>query len=132
MGGSDILVELRLGISPINGKPFVWDENYQNRLEVDLSTYTVPAEFLSYTAGRDGVYYTYKKLVGTKRGTTNEADADEFWSCFPEWSTVKAKLEAELDDDEELSWTEEDHNAFAAAAEWFGARRGFVWVWPFG
>ena len=132
MGGADILVELRLGVSPINGKPFVWDENYQNRLEVDLSTYTVPAEFLSYTAGRDGVYYTYKKLTGTRRGTTNEADADEFWSCFPEWSAVKEELEAELDEGEELSWTEEEHNAFAKAAEWFGERRGFVWVWPFG
>jgi hypothetical protein len=125
MGGADILVELRLGISPITGKPFVWDENYQNRLEVDLSTYTVPEEFLPYTAGRDGAYYTYKKLTTHRRECSNEAAADEFWSCFPEWSAVKAEL------DEEDSWSEEDHNAFAAAAEWFAARRGFIWVWPF-
>lgn len=122
MGGSDILVELHLGISPITGKPFVWDENYQNRLEVDLSTYTVPEEFLRYTAGREGAYYIYRKLCGVEH---KDMEADEFWSCFPSWSSVKAKL------DEEDSWSEEDHNAFAAAAEWFAARRGFVWVWPF-
>jgi hypothetical protein len=122
MGGSDILVELHLGISPITGKPFVWDANYQNRIEVDLSTYTVPEEFLSYVAGRDGTFYIYKKLCGTR---TNQCEADEFWSVFPEWEAVKAEL------DEEDTWSEEDHNAFAKAAEWFAGRRGFVWVWPF-
>ena len=111
-------------MSPIDGKPFVWDWGFQNRIPVDLSTYNVPDEFICYMEARDGAYYIYAEDY--RVGDHHEAQADIFFQNFPEWEDIAPKV-AEGD----YGWTEEDHNKFRAAAAWFAERPGFFWVWPF-
>lgn len=118
MGGFSITVELRVSMSPLTGKPFVYDSSYQHRIDLDLSTYIVPPEFQVYLEARDGVYYLYTD------SNSRETAADDFYDNFPDWLEIAPKVA-----EDELSWTEEDHNAFRTAAAWFAERPGFFWIW---
>jgi hypothetical protein len=124
MGGHDIALELRVLMSPITGKPYVWDWGYQTRKEVDLSTYTVPEHLLIHIEGRGGAYYIYRDLNGYIK--ENEIAADNFFANFPEWEEVAPKVV-----EGDYSWTEKDHTSFRQLAEWCSERPGFVWTWPY-
>ena len=111
--GFDISVILKIGLHPETGVPFVWSNETPDRLPFNPADFVVPAEHRHVLRGRGPIFHAYTERFN--REDRYEVGAAEFLEDFPTWEEVK-NHDRYYDE-----WTEDDHNKFKAAIEWFAA-----------
>jgi len=114
-------IKLILDISPELGVPCVRVNNTD--CIIHLQDYEIPEEHLPYITMRGGVFnaYLHKNF---RDGTSMSAEL--FYHYIPEWNTVNSVVERMG-----YVWTEDDHNGFLNAIDWFSSKPGFVVTWHF-
>jgi len=122
--GFDLTISLDLSINEDTGLPFVYGPNCE-RLPYVPSEFEVPQKYRKWVRQRGHHFHIYIKKFDEHGHTV---DAEQFLYEYPSWLTVKKELGNKW---EYEYWTEDDHNGFKEALEWFTSKNNFVVDWSY-
>ena len=122
--GFDLSITLNLHIDPKTGLPYVWGKNYE-KIPYVQSEFEVPEKYRRWVQERGHHFHIYIKKFDEYGHTV---DVEQFLYEYPSWLTVKKELG---DNWEYEYWTEEEHNSFKEALEWFTSKNNFVVDWSY-
>jgi len=122
--GFDLSINLNLGLDLKTGLPYVWGKDYEHIPYVP-SEFEVPEKYRKWIEQRGHHFHIYIKKFDAHGHTVY---AEQFLCEYPSWLTVKKEIG---DNCEYEYWTEEDHNSFKEALEWFTSKNNFVVDWSY-
>jgi hypothetical protein len=126
--GFDLMIEARFRVNKEDGTFFVYgvqDGYIATHHRINPSEYVVPKEHREWTATRGHIFHAYIQEISDDEF---EADARYFLEKFPTWEQVTDHY---IYDAVESDWSEEKHNQFKAAIEWFASKPGFSVSWSY-
>ena len=106
----------------VMARPLVLNQ-ITGKVRMDYMDYTreVPVEFRRFIYNRGYIFDKYRY------GDESYLEPSIILENFPDWSVIE---EGNTDEDDD-SWTEDDHNAFKKAMEWFSAAEIYIVTWSF-
>ena len=123
--GFDFSIMLNLMIDENTGLPFVLGNfvngDFVKPIPYNPSDYIVPEKYRKWLQAHGRHFHAYIQLFHSE---TTCVSIHEFYDSFPFWNNVCSILE----DDE---WTEQDHNEFKEAIDWFYKHDCFLVRWSY-
>lgn len=125
--GFDLGIQARFNVSKEDGTFYVFGQKdgFLAALPVNPSEYFVPKEHREWTASRGHIFHAYIQHISDDEF---EVEAEYFLKKFPTWEQVTDHY---IYDAVERDWSEESHNQFKAAIEWFASKPGFYVTWSY-
>ncbi len=115
--GFDFSIQVRvLTVCQETGKAFVFQTTKDGFCKRYIQDVIVPEEHRPYTFLCGRLYHLYTREVSN--ADSHSCDIKELLDVFPSWE--------DLEDENlviEWKWTQEDHNAFRAALDWFSQQK---------
>jgi hypothetical protein len=113
--GFDFNIQVCFSLCTVTGKPYFWKKE---KLEKDynLPTIVVPEEHRRFLQLRGRFLHIYTDILN--ENNTFSADIDTLLDNFPTWEDIENDS-CYSEYANHCEWTEEDHNNFKAALEWF-------------
>lgn len=124
--GFDFYIKARLNICKETGKFYTWSytapSNFQTIYDINI---VVPEEHRRFVDLHGHFLHSY--TISCEGDDKYEADVSELLESFPSWDDV-----SDSDSIKRYDWTEDDHNAFKKALEWFKSQRiSFYATWSY-
>ena len=124
--GFDLSITLNLRIDPKTGLPYIWGKNFEHIPYVP-SEHQVPEKYRDWVQQRGHHFHIY--IQKFDKDGQNSTDVEEFLHEYPPWLTVKKSIGNNWEYED---WTEEVHNDFKEALEWFAAKHlNFTVCWSY-
>jgi hypothetical protein len=111
--GFDFSIQLCLHLCPTTGKPFVYDREFKK--VYTFPTVEVPEEYRRFVQLRGSFLHVYTDFYNEK--DIYQVPVEGILDAFPSWEAVKESSWYEGCDG--WDWSEEDHDTFRKALEWF-------------
>lgn len=123
MSSFGILITLNLLIDPSTGNAYCGYRlntgKPMTKIEYDPKKFCVPEQFRRFTDMKGSHLYHYINEVSED---TYYCTANNMLLNYPSWSSVSERMGGGV-------WTENDHNAFEEALEWFSSKECFLLTW---
>jgi len=120
--GFDFHIHLKLMIDPKTGIAFVWGD-FVRPIPYNPSEYIVPEKYRKWVHARGSHFHAY---IQTFSSETSYIDIDSFYDSFPSWENVCSNIQVQ-----DYNWTQQDHNDFKEAIEWFYKKDCFLIHWSY-
>jgi len=114
--GFELFITLKLMINKKTGLPYVWGE-FMKEIPYNPSDYIIPEKYRKWLHVDGEQFNAYILLFHQE---TTHVDIETFHESFPSWNDIHKMVRG---------WTEQDHNDFQEAIEWFYERENFLVSW---
>lgn len=118
--GFDIYIKLVLHLCRENGKPFFYDRKEDGDFfkNYEIPDLEIPKQHRRFLQERGRIFHAYTGAF--EYNDLYTIDVEEFLDQFPEWEEVK---DSDYYDENDETWTEEDHDQFKEALTWFSKQK---------
>ena len=122
--GYYMYVMLQVPIDQTSGQPSEF--NVRGLTTLNLCNYVVPEEHRKYINNHGWIFHEYVPK-SCREDLGKHVDAAYMAKYIPDWTTFKTRIPSDWVDE----WTEDKHNGFKAAMEWFGMKGYYTVSWSF-